>query len=261
MTKTKRGATLTCHKCGTDYYVPPCRIGNSRYCSKACFDSAQQTRERKSIPCQRCGKEFLAVTDHGKWPKSCSVECRDAGAPKPETKECLSCGGQFVATRASHNTVDKLRIHCSQECRHKGMIKGSIRTCICCDKEFYLCRSQGLRSNDDSCCSAECRGQYYTRERSKGWKGGTYLDTTVGTRNVLLPRDGFVSLYIGEHRVVASRVIGRMLKTHEPVIHLNNNKADNRPDNLYICESRRDMRRRQIGDLPWPKKSNLENYK
>lgn len=256
----KLGATLACKKCGKDYYVSPSRVGKSRFCSKACYD-AEQTGERRTTNCLRCGREFQAAKDHGKWPKFCGLECRNFGAPQPSWKECPTCGGNFLATRSSHETDDGLRIYCSFKCSKEGLKRGHMRACICCGKEFYMNPAKARRSKEENCCSAECNNQFYKEERSPGWKGGRFLDVNSGTTRVRLKREGFVCPYIGEHRVVASRSIGRMLEPYEPIMHINNVKTDNRPENLFICGSYSEMAKRMQGSLPWPKRSNLKRYR
>lgn len=256
----KLGATIACQKCGKNYYVSPCNIGKSRYCSKACFDAAQ-TGERRTTNCLRCGKEFQAAKDHGKWPKFCSVECRVFRAPQPEWKECPTCGGKFLATRSGHQTEDGLRIYCSFKCSKEGLKRGGMRTCVCCGKEFYITKSKARHSKEENCCSVECKNQFYTEERAQGWRGGKYINTNSSMVMVMLKRDGFVGKYIGEHRAVASLAIGRMLEPYEPILHINNVNTDNRPENLFICGSNSEMAKRRLGSMPWPKRSNLDSYK
>jgi hypothetical protein len=111
------------------------------------------------------------------------------------------------------------------------------------------------------CCSKECRAAYYTGERAGNFKNGFYTHTQSGEKHLLMPRPGYVGKYMGEHRIVASKEIGRPVTRNEIVIRLNRNPEDNRPENLFICASNSEYCRRRQGSLPWPKQSNLKDYK
>jgi hypothetical protein len=77
---------------------------------------------------------------------------------------------------------------------------------------------------------------------------------------VHLKRVRMASHYIAEHRLVASRAIGRILESHEVVIHIRES-GGNVADNLFICASRSEYAKRREGSLAWPKKSNLRTYR
>lgn len=258
MTLVKR-ITKTCPYCKKEYQVYPSGA-HRKYCSKKCFDAAQTTSERRKIICKRCGEKFVALHVLGKWPVYCSRVCFKGDALQPAEKECPSCGSMFLAGRASHNTADGLRIFCSVKCRHKGSQGGFIKNCVNCGKEFYIKRAAQGQRPEDSCCSEKCQREYYVLEKNSHWKGGKYIDNTSGHRRQLCKREEAVGHYLAEHRVIAAQFIGRYLHRTEMMLHLNNQLDDNRPENLFICASIREMRKRYNGSLPWPEESNLSTY-
>lgn len=71
--------------------------------------------------------------------------------------------------------------------------------------------------------------------RNPNWKGGRFV---ASNGYVLIRCPGHhladVRGYAYEHRLVASRKIGRMLLPLEQVHHVNGNKQDNRPENLEV---------------------------
>lgn len=75
--------------------------------------------------------------------------------------------------------------------------------------------------------------------RNGAWRGGRsvasngYVLVRVGTSHHLADVRG----YAYEHRVVAEQKLGRRLQDGELVHHLNENKQDNRPENLEVKAS------------------------
>lgn len=71
------------------------------------------------------------------------------------------------------------------------------------------------------------------------WKGGRYV-CSLGYVMVRAPghhREGG-SGYVMEHILVAERILGRPIPEKHPVHHVDENRANNEPTNLVICESK-----------------------
>jgi len=85
-------------------------------------------------------------------------------------------------------------------------------------------------------------------ENNSSWKGGRVLMATKPNRKYLDRNTGYWYLrdlshpnankngYVAEHVVVVSKTLGRPLIKGEMVHHINGNKRDNSPTNLFICD-------------------------
>ena len=71
-------------------------------------------------------------------------------------------------------------------------------------------------------------GDRWKGEKNPRWSGGTYINK----QNYRMIHDD-KNRWRVEHRIVVERIIGRDLKRHETIHHINENKLDNRPENLY----------------------------
>ena len=174
-------------------------------------------------------------------------------------KSCANCASVFWAARTSHKSEDGYRRYCSLPCRSADMRKGSEHRCLNCGATFYLSPSTLLKRGGAGCCSAECQRAFYVGQRSAEFEGG-YVAADRGEHMTLLPRPGYVGKYIGDHRIVASQAIGRLVRRDEFVIRINRNPDDNRPENLFICATNSEFCKRRNGSLPWPSESNLPKY-
>ena len=82
-------------------------------------------------------------------------------------------------------------------------------------------------------------GVVHSGPRNPNWRGGRVV---ASNGYVLLRMPGHhladVRGYVYEHRLVAERMLGRRLRPGEIPHHKNGWKADNRPENIDILESR-----------------------
>lgn len=152
-------------------------------------------------------------------------------------KECAACGVNFEARNSRQKTCS---ITCGRHMMHARLRKerGTPRTCAHCGTEWIA-----MPKDKSKFCSWECHA----------------ADKNHGPTHVVECEECGASKYDTEHRIVAARAIGRPVETHEIVIHLDRDKLNNAPENLYIFGSRSDWVRVQLGPASsWPAKSNLD---
>lgn len=128
--------------------------------------------------------------------------------------------------RKPKREIRKITKYTNTTCRQEG-----------CSKEV---RNRGL-----------CSSHVYLlidRKSTKPYRGPRRLGASF------LNSNGYVVLPEGlEHRVVLSAHLGRPLKTHENVHHINGDRADNRLENLELWSRSQPPGQRVADKLAWAK--------
>jgi len=203
----------------------------TQYCSSICYGRAARKKSSAKIEpysknCEFCEKDFVAKQERTRFCSSlCGTKFRyqnENGLSQnrqSQERKCKSCGETFVANR-----VDKM--FCSQDCQwhyryeKKRKVYKKIK-CKKCGKEFL--RKVGSQKY----CSRECR----FRTMSK-----TSYDKRKWFPKSIRRPDGS---YVSEHRYIIEQHVGRELKPHEQVHHIDIDSENNNIENLHLFTTRK----------------------
>lgn len=200
--------------------------------------------------CEWCGKE-KKYKYKSTIKRFCSHKCsNDYKWAKLRTRkqyielECPICNKKFQIYSNDYRVKHRNKIYCSKKCSSIALQKGKNINCKYCNKEFYSTR------NDF--CSQECARNY----RKEHYKHKLYEE------------NGYIVQYINGynkkgnakvHRVVMEQYLGRKLNNDEVVHHINEDKKDNRIENLQVMTREEHSKMHRMNDLHNGKKLFIKN--
>lgn len=158
---------------------------------------------------------------------------------EPNTK-CPQCGKHFYKFPCQLKTQNKT--FCSAECRKAYFGKPKEPNALCghCGKAVWRNPWQ-LKHQEHTFCSRSCKGTYMSIHgmAASKYKGGRIINDH-GYAMVLIKDHPLANPrgYVLEHRLVMSKLVGRIIESHEHVHHINGVRSDNRPENLMLFKCR-----------------------
>lgn len=197
---------LNCALCSRPFQAHPGRIerGTAKYCSCACNGRANGIKRHEaalansilvSFTCPVCSRIFERRPDHVKQTK---------GAP--------TCSPACKKANTKRRDPAYAELHPEQwQCMH-------------CGTTFKV---KDYKTH--KYCSRACQGLALSGAQHPMWRGGRTMD-----------KQGYVVVWNGsegrihEHRLIMEQALGRLLTRHEHVHHRNENKSDNRLENLEV---------------------------
>jgi hypothetical protein len=130
--------------------------------------------------------------------------------------------------------------------------------CHVCGAEFTRPRTPyGEHRNYGLTCGMTCGRAFAHRnmhgEGHPNWKGGRHI--TGGYIRLLVPDAPTRYPYRYEHDLVMEKILGRALRPGEVVHHKNEDRQDNRPENLELKTIATHLRDHGVYDKPRRRKS------
>ena len=211
-----------CEYCGKEFRCSKSQK-KKKYCSQACYFNLKKDSGRVTKNCRHCGDEFSSKKSAREV--FCSLNCyskhpkhKSAHGPKRIPKPCEICGE--IISNPSKRTK-----FCSTKCQHESYRIPKIDLiCTHCKKNYQV---QYHRTNSKF-CSDNCKYAFQKKQTNE----------IIGSKGYVQVRSSGSSKYRAKHRVVMEAHLGRPLKSEETIHHINQDKKDNRLENLIVLSQR-----------------------
>lgn len=115
--------------------------------------------------------------------------------------------------------------------------------CKFCKNQIGRTRPSGTQFVHKKFCNILCFRKFNRGKNHKRWNGGFKYDNGYRYLNIS-PAN-----YKMEHRVIIEKKIGRKLNSNEIVHHVNEDKLDNRIENLMLMSRSEHMRLHRLSEL------------
>lgn len=194
------------------------------------------------VKCKICGKEFRTIPSRIKEGrgKYCSPKCYYKSIGETVYCKCKVCGKIFIIPLSAKERGRGK--YCSKKCCYT--INGEKHPLY--NKVFTAehCRKISINKIGNN------SGAKHPRWKNGRIEGGRYIFILV-PKHHSTPKTG----YVLEHRIIAEKFIGRNITQQEEVHHINGNKHDNTPSNLYLFKTKSDHMK--FHAHPFELKSNI----